>query len=239
MRFKLLRRRLSISAPRMIVRSHLPWPLRWAVAAVALGFSAAIALWAFELGKDIAGLARGGRPDVAQLRAELASLREQYERAQAIANTADSLLKAEKTAQERLAEQLKRAEAENLALKADLGFFERLLPVAGAPGGLAVRGFQAEPVAPGQLRYQLLVMQSGKRGAAFDGHYELTLSGMLDGHPWTAGLPTGALPLQVKQYARVEGRIDHPPGAVVKTVQVRVLNGTGEVMATQMAALGS
>ena len=29
MRWKLLRRRLSISAPRMIVRSHLPWPLRW------------------------------------------------------------------------------------------------------------------------------------------------------------------------------------------------------------------
>ena len=47
MRWKLLRRRLSVSAPRMIVRSRLPWPLRWAVAAVVLGFSAAIALWAF------------------------------------------------------------------------------------------------------------------------------------------------------------------------------------------------
>ncbi|HJV67751.1 DUF6776 family protein [Ideonella sp.] len=239
MRFKLLRRRLSISAPRMIVRSHLPWPLRWAVAAVVLGFSAAIALWAFEFGKDIAGLDRGGKEEVAHLRAELASLREQNERAQTIANTADSLLKAEKAAQEKLAEQLKQTEADNLALKADLGFFERLLPVAGAPGGLAVRGFQAEPVAPGQLRYQLLVMQNGRPGAPFDGRYELTLSGLLDGRPWTAGLPGGAQPLQVKQYARVEGRIEHPAGAVVKTVQVRVLNGTGAVMATQMAALGS
>ena len=239
MRFKLLRRRLSISAPRMIVRSHLPWPLRWAVAAVVLGFSAAIALWAFEFGKDIAGLDRGGKEEVANLRAELASLREQNERAQTIANTADSLLKAEKAAQEKLAEQLKQTEADNLALKADLGFFERLLPVAGAPGGLAVRGFQAEPVAPGQLRYQLLVMQNGRPGAPFDGRYELTLSGLLDGRPWTAGLPGGAQPLQVKQYARVEGRIEHPAGAVVKTVQVRVLNGTGAVMATQMAALGS
>jgi len=239
MRFKLLRRRLSISAPRMIVRSHLPWPLRWAVAAVMLGFSAAIALWAFELGKDIAGLDRGSKGDVSRLRAELDSLREQNERAQVIANTFDSLLKAEKAAQEKLAEQLKQTEAENLALKADLGFFERLLPVAGSPGGLAVRGFQAEPVAPGQLRYQLLVMQNGKPGAPFDGRYELTLNGSLDGHPWTAGLPGGAQPLQVKQYARVEGRIEHPAGAVVKTVQVRVLNGAGAVMATQMAALGS
>lgn len=239
MRFKLLRRRLSISAPRMIVRSHLPWPLRWAVAAVMLGFSAAIALWAFELGKDLAGLDRGGKEEVAHLRAELASLREQNDRAQAIANTADSLLKAEKAAQEKLAEQLKQTEADNLALKADLGFFERLLPVAGAPGGLAVRGFQAERVTPGQLRYQLLVMQNGRPGAPFDGRYELTLTGLLDGRPWTAGLPGGAQPLQVKQYARVEGRIDHPTGAVVKTVEVRVSNGTGAVMATQMAVLGS
>ena len=239
MRFKLLRRRLSISAPRMIVRSHLPWPLRWAVYALALGISAAIALWAFEFSRDIAGLEHGSREDVSRLRAELDTLREQSERAQAIANTADSLLKAEKAAQERLAAQLKHAEAENLSLKADLGFFERLLPVAG--GGVsevvAVRGFQVEPASPNQLRYQLLVMQNGRPSVPFDGRYDLVLSGLLDGKPWTGGLPNGSLPLQVKQYARIEGRIDHPPGAVVKTVQVRVLDGSGAVKASQSAKL--
>ncbi len=56
MRWKLLRRRLSVSKPRLIERSHLPWPLRWAALAVMLGFSAALAHWAFEFGKDIAGL---------------------------------------------------------------------------------------------------------------------------------------------------------------------------------------
>ena len=40
----------------MIVRSHLPWPLRWAFVALMMGFSAAIALWAFEFGKSIAGI---------------------------------------------------------------------------------------------------------------------------------------------------------------------------------------
>jgi hypothetical protein len=54
-RWKLLRRRLSVSAPRMIVRSHLPWPLRWAVIALMFGFSAALSLWAFELGQDRIG----------------------------------------------------------------------------------------------------------------------------------------------------------------------------------------
>ena len=56
MRFKLLRRRLTISAPRMAVRSALPWPFRWAVLAIGAGLCAAIGLWAFEFGKEIAGL---------------------------------------------------------------------------------------------------------------------------------------------------------------------------------------
>lgn len=240
MRFKLLRRRLSISAPRMIVRSRLPWPLRWAIAAVVLGFSAAIALWAFELGKDLAGLDRSAKEEIVRLREQLQAQHEQNDQLQAIASTADSLLKAEKAAQEKLAERLKQAEADNLSLKADLGFFERLLPVAGGtPDGLAVRGFHAERVSPIQLRYQLLVMQSGKAPQGFDGRYDLTLNGQLDGHTWTAALPGGPQPLQAKPYARVEGRIDHPPGAVVKTVQVKVMNGSGTVLATQMVTLGS
>ena len=67
MRWKLLRRRLSVSAPRMTVRSHLPWPIRWAVAALALGFSAALALWAFEFGKGIAGLDRDDKVELIEL----------------------------------------------------------------------------------------------------------------------------------------------------------------------------
>ena len=237
MRWKLIRRRLSISAPRMIVRSYLPWPLRWAVVAVVFGFSAAIAMWAFEFGKDIAGLDRGSKEELAQLRAELTTLRDERERAQSVANAADSLLKAEKAAQERLASQLKQAEADNLALKADLGFFERLLPVAGAAEGLLVRGFQAETLAPGQLRYQLLVMQNGKTTGPFEGRCEFTLGGLLDGKPWSLVVADGAAKLLIKQYARVEGRIDHPQQAMVKTVQVRVLDGSGAVRATHMAKL--
>ena len=36
MRFRLLRRRLTVSAPRMAVRSALPWPLRWFLLALML-----------------------------------------------------------------------------------------------------------------------------------------------------------------------------------------------------------
>lgn len=232
MRWKLLRRRLSISAPRMIVRSHLPWPLRWAVAALALGFSGALALWAFETGKDIAGLDRNAKDELLQLRVEVGQLRSEREKALSIANTADSLLKAERTAQEKLAQQLKQVEAENMALKNDLGFFERLLPASGS-SGLAVRSLQAEAVQPGQLRYQILLMQSGKSPAEFKGRYELQLSGTLEGKPWTWSPDAAGRAISVKQYARVEGTVDHPQPAVVKTVQVRVLDSAGGVRASQ------
>ena len=236
MRWKLLRRRLSISAPRMIVRSHLPWPLRWAIVALMFGFSAALALWAFEFGKDIAGFDRDSKAELARLRVEVAELREERQKTLSVANIAESLLKTEKAAQDKLAQSVKAVEAENMALKSDLGFFERLLP-ATATEGLVIRGLQAEVKSPGQLRFQMLVMQAGKAPAEFSGRYEVTLTGVLDGKPWSLVQPGGARPLQLKQYLRVEGMIDHPPLAVVKAVSVRVINKSGEAKATQTLKL--
>jgi hypothetical protein len=226
-----------MSVPRVSIRRHLPWPLRWVAWALALGFSAAIAMWAFEFGKDIAGLDRGAKEELHRLRSEVNELRNERDKAQSIANTAESLLMAERTAQEKLGAQLRALETDNLALKADLGFFERLLPSAGAGEGPAVRGLQAEAKAPGQMRYQLLVMQNGKNVPEFDGRYELTLAGTLDNQPWTQGLPGGPKPLQLKQYTRIEGLLQHPPNAVVKTVQVRVMDKAGGVRATQSLKL--
>jgi hypothetical protein len=206
MRLKLLRRRLSISAPRVIVRSHLPWPLRWAVVALMVGFCAALALWAFEFGKNIARLDRRSVDELQQLRVEVAQLRSEREKAISVANTAQSLLTTEKAAQDQLARQFKLAEAENVNLKADLGFFERLLPAAAE--GVTIRGLQADLTAPGQLRFQLLAMQADKRAPQFNGRYDVTLNGMLDGKSWVLARPGGAQPLQVKQYARL-ARIFH------------------------------
>jgi hypothetical protein len=234
MRWKLLRRRLSVSAPRVIVRSHLPWPLRWAVLAITLGFSAALALWAFEFGKEIAGLDRNAHRELEQLRLEVAVLRADHQRALSVANTADSLVKAEKAAQERLAQQVRQLESENQTLQADLGFFEGLLPVAG--DGLQLRGFQAGVRSPGQVRYQLLLMQAGRAAADFRGRYDLVLSGQSDGRPWTQTSP-GAKPLQFRQYARLEGSIELPPDIVLKSVQARVYDQQGTLRANQSAKL--
>lgn len=228
MRLRLLRRRMTISAPRMAVRSALAWPLRWLLAAIVLGFCAAVALWAFEFGKSIAGLDRDAKDELVKLRAEVTQLREERNKAQLVANTSGSLLTAEKAAQEHLVTRLKQLESENRALRDDLGFFEKLIPATGG-GGIAIRGLQAEALgdaqANAQLKWQVLVIQPLKNAPEFDGKLEVTVTGTQNGKPWTMALPGGAQALQVRQYRRVEGLLDLPPQVVVKNVTVKVLEG--------------
>lgn len=225
MKFRLFRRRLTISSPRMAVRSALPWPLRWIAGALMLGFSAAIALWAFEFGKGIAGLDTNAKEELSLLRQEVATLRSDRDKAQSIANTSGSLLTAEKAAQEKMMSQIKQLELENRSLRDDLGFFEKLLP-AGSTEVATIRSLQAELLSEMQLKWQVLVIQPVKDAPNFNGKLELTLNGTQAGKPWTMTLPGGPQALQFKQYRRVEGVLDLPPQAVVKTVTAKVIEGT-------------
>lgn len=54
-----------------------------------------------------------------------------------------------------------------------------------------MRGLQAEMVTPQQLRWQVLVMQSARNPAEFNGRLELVLAGTQGGKPWTQTLPAG------------------------------------------------
>ncbi len=224
MRFRLLRRRLTISAPRMAVRSAMPWPFRWVVMAIVLGFCGAVALWAFEFGKNIAGLDTGSKEELAKLRVEVAQLREERDKAQSVANTSGSLLTAERAAQDKLVAQIRLLETENRALRDDLGFFEKLIPASGAEG-IAIRGLQAEKMGESQLRWQVLVIQPVKNAPEFNGKLEITLAGTLNGKPWVMPLPGGAQSLQLRQYRRIEGVVDLPPQAVVQNVSAKVVEG--------------
>jgi len=232
MRFRLLRRRLTISAPRMAVRSAMPWPLRWVAVAVVLGFCAAIGLWAFEFGKDIAGIDVGHAEELAQLRTELGTLRQQLatmkderDKAQSVANTSSTLLTAEKAAQESLSALNKQLESENRSLRDDLGFFEKLIP-AGGGESLAIRGLQAELQDGRHLKWQVLVIQPLKNAPEFNGRLELSFTGLQGGKPWSAPLPSGPQSLKFRQYGRAEGVFELPPQTVVKGISVKVMEGT-------------
>lgn len=232
MRRRLLLRRLTVSAPRMAVRSALPWPFRWAVLAIVFGFCAAIALWAFEFGKDIAGLEKGSKEELQQarsqlevLRAEVVTLKEARDKAQSIANTVDTLMTSDRAAQERLLVQNRQLEADNQRLRDDLGFFEKLIPTAGGQG-IAIRGLQAEVRNEREIKWQVLVIQALKNPPEFSGRLELSFTGVLNGKPWAATLPGGAQAFKLKQYGRMEGVFELPLQAVIKGVTAKVLDGS-------------
>ena len=224
MRFRLLRRRLTISAPSMTVRGALPWPLRWIALALMLGFSAAIGLWAFEFGKSIAGLDHDAKEELINLRAEVSKLRTENDKNQSIVNTSGLVLATEKAEKDKLNAQLKQLDQENRSLRDDLGFFEKLTQSSGSEG-LAIRSLQAELLAGDQLKWQVLVIQPVKNAPDFNGTLELTFSGLDNGKPWTMTLPGGAQPLHLTQYRRAEGLLALPPHVVVKAVSAKVLDG--------------
>lgn len=231
MRFRLLRRKLTVSAPRMAVRSALPWPFRWLLGAVVLGFSGSLAMWAFEFGRDIAGLDRESKQELSRLRNEVQTLRSDLLVAQSVANTSESLLTTERSAQEQLAMRIRQLEVDNEALRSDLGFFERLIPGSGS-SDLSIRGLQAERVSDTQWRWQALMMQAVKNAPDFKGGLEITFTGTLEGQPWSMAHSPTPQAVLVKGYLRLEGIVDVPPSVMVKNVTARVMQG-GSVRSVQ------
>ena len=219
----------------MAVRSAMPWPVRWVLLAVVAGFCVAIALWAFEFGKEIAGLDRGVKEQLQQmrqdnevLRAQLDAVMAERNQAQSVANTADTVLTTEKVTQEKLTALNRQLESENQRLKDDLGFFEQLIPSAGAnvsAGALTIRGLQAQVLKPGELKWQVLVIQAIKNPVEFNGLLEITFTGLDNGRPWTGSPAGGPQTVRVKQYGRMEGVYPLPAQVLVTSVTAKVLDG--------------
>lgn len=189
------------------------------------GFCSAIGLWAFEFGKVIAGIDGNTREELSSLQLDLDKAKSQRDEAQLVANTAQTLLTAEKAAQAQLLAQKKQLEADNMALRDDLGFFEKLIPSPGVEG-LAIRALQAEMQEDRRLRWRTLLIQPQKNVAGFKGSLEITCSGLLNGKPWSMALPGGPVPVAFDQFGRFQGVIDLPPQVVLKTVAVKVMEGT-------------
>lgn len=239
MRLRRLHRRFFLTGPRLSVRHTLPWPLRWLLAALVLGLSAAVALWAFEFGKSLAGLDAGARQELRDLRAESKRLHEQVRGLRQAATAAESLRATERAAADALAERMRELEVDNRSLRDDLAFFEKLIPASSAGSAAPdIRGLQAELIGDGvQLRWQVLVIQPMRNAPEFKGKLELVLAGLRDGKPWTSDPPAVARELRLQQYRRIEDVVQVPARVVVKAVTVRLLQGSS-VRAIQSLTLG-
>lgn len=249
LRLRRLRKRFGITAPRVAVRTEVPWYLRWLAVAVMLAFAAALAFWMYDAGRRFAGFDRDQvEQQLTETKAELETARSELKRLRAIANAAGSQLEIERTAQERLAQQIRTLEQQDGKLREDLAIFERMLTSdPRSVPALAIYRFEVTPdVLPGEFRYRMLLLTSGlRRDREFDGRLELVVSMTEDGKsaimkfPERTDASASAFRLTFKYFRRVEGTFRVGPKAKVESVQVRVYEGNSDqARATQTVNLG-
>jgi Family of unknown function (DUF6776) len=248
--FKKFRQRFGISAPKVAVRTHVPWYLRWLLLAVLLAFSAALAAWMYDAGRRFAGFDRSEVQDeLSGMRRELESTRSELAKLRAIANAADSKMSIERTAQLRLAQQIRTLEQDNARLREDLAIFENMMSVdTKSAQALNIQRFKVEPDGlPGEYRYRMLLLTGSRRDRGdFQGRLELLLGVQQEGRNAIIVIPDRtaadgpAFKLAFRTFFRVEGTFRVDPKVKVGTVQVRIFEtGTAQAKATQSVTLGS
>lgn len=230
----------------MAVRRYVPWPVRLLTLALAAAIGAGAGLWLWRALLDHSAASRAQLvAQVDDLRARLAAESEERERLAARLVADDSALRVDEAAADGLAQQLKALEAENAELKSDLAYLESLLPAGDERGPVAVRRFEVrrDGGQAGRMRYRALVMQTGRGERTFTGTLQLAITTAHDGRTATYTLPeAGAaevrerMKLSFRRLLRVQGRFDVPPGATVKSVELRVLE-RGVVRARQAVAM--
>jgi len=239
---KAFKRKFGIAAPRVAVRTHMPWYLRW-LGIVAVGGLVYGAGWAtYDFGMEFAGFRRG-EADRAQekLRETIESQQRELSELRSKVAQAERQLQIEHATYSDMEKQVKSLSGENATLKEDLAFFQSLMPASGRDGALTINRFRLEPeTLPGEYRYRLLLVQTGLRVNEYRGRLEFVLSLQQGGRKVVLTLPSQQdknvkeYQLSFKFFQRIEGTFRISPDAVVKSMQVRVFeNGSNAPKLTQ------
>ncbi|MDO8464354.1 MAG: hypothetical protein Q7S46_03745 [Gallionella sp.] len=224
-----VKRSFGISAPKLSVRLHIPWYLRWSLMVPFVVAALALAWWAYGSGLELAGFHRG------QTQEELDKLREltskltienkqlsdrvaQYERQ----------IQIEQSSNKETSGQVKNLSDENARLQEDLAFFQNLTAMHGKEGELGVHRLRLErDKMPGEYRLRMLLVQSGQRVKEFSGNYQLVATVLKNGVRTTQLFPQNEsentqFQLNFKYYQRVEQSIQLLQDTQLESIQVRV-----------------
>jgi hypothetical protein len=247
-RWSKFRQRYGIAAPRVAVHSHIAWYWRWLGVALLLGVSAASAAWIYDAGRRFAGFDQSEvQSELTTAQHELAAAQAELAQLRAAANAAERRLSIERTAQVKLAQQIRTLEQDNARVKEELATLESMLSSeARAGNALTIYSFKVEPeVLPGEYRYHLLlVTPRARRDRDFTGRMELVVSLTEGGQNAMMSFPepgnAGAAEFRLafKYFRRVEGTFRVNPKARVENVQVRVYEtGSNQPRATHTVSL--
>ena len=246
---KSLKRKFGISAPRVAVRPHFPWYLRWLAIAVVTALALALGLsWGmYDTGRKLAGF------DMNEVNQELdrlsklsMRLQQDNEALRIGAIGLERRSQMELAARDDLVRQVKTLGDENIRLKEDLAFFQTFMSGSGMAGdGVSVYHFKLERgQSAGEYRYSLLLVQSGQRTRDFQGSLEFTVNLRQNGGkvamPLLGEGSSKTFNVNFKFYQRVDKSFRLQPDAVVESLQVRVFeNGVAQAKLTQAVNLPS
>ncbi|NJD34000.1 MAG: hypothetical protein FIA96_04055 [Betaproteobacteria bacterium] len=239
-----LRGRFGISAPRVAVRTQLPWYWR-ALSIVALSAaSLALAGWIYDAGQRFAGFHQGvSEHEIADMRERIAKLEADLEGARKVANSSESRLRIESTSQAQLTAQFKALEEENARLKSDLAAFESLAGDQVGNAGLVISRLQILPGGGGQYRYRLLLAQTGdKKDKEFNGAIQLVATVQQGKETVMMQFPAAGDPassqyhVNFRYFRRLEGSFNVAAEARVVRVEARLIQD-GAVKASQSVVL--
>lgn len=241
------RGRFGISAPRVAVRTHVAW--YWRVLSVLLILAATLALgnWIYDAGRRFAGFERNQtEQELDALHVSKGALERELVRLRSLADASESKLQIELTTQQQLSRQVKLLEEENARLKEDLSVFENIALAEGREGSVSISRLTVAPEAGGvsnTYHYRMLVvMQGKKKEVEFRGSFQIMVNLQQDGRSVMMLLPLAGDPntpqynINFKHFRRLDGAFRVPPGARVKSVEVRLLQA-GALKASKSVTL--
>lgn len=227
LKLKQYRRRFGIAAPRVTVRTHIPWPWMVAAGLLLMGLVASLS-WMFAQRGEVASLANERQ----RLEERVVELQKSLDELRHAAETGQQAVQLEKTSQKRLMARVGALESENSALKEEIAFFERLVPAAAGDAAVRVERLWVSPEGEaGRYRYRLLARFSPGKGVnRFVGRLELRLAVRTPEGDRELVWPNESAPaaegaVEVRSFLRKEGSFNVPAGSRLKRVEARLLDG--------------
>lgn len=215
---------------RMTIRSQHAWYWRWLLNILMMAAVGATVWWLVENSYRITGFNRDeARHQIETLQDENLAQKRDLEAARSSLNERDRQLQIEKASQVELARHFAQLQEENAILKEDLGFLRNIMSSGATPEGISISNLKVErDVRPQEYRYRMLLTQGGQRKQDFKGRVQIVAhvqhrdgSASLTFPEAAAGEAAGAVDFRF--YQKVEGRFQLPEGAILKSVDVRVL----------------
>ncbi len=241
-----LNRRFSISAPRLAVKPHVPWYVRWALIAPVVVTVGWLGWWAFDSGLELAGFHRvQAESELSHLRQQVASLQEENAKLNSQVVAYERQVQMDHAAAADLEKQLKTLNEEKLTLNEDLAFFQNLTQSGSREESLSIHRVSiVRDSLPGEFHCSMLLVQSGQRPKEFRGNLQLVVNVLHNGErsvlvfPQQSAQDASAYQLDFKYYQRVERSFKLPPDVFLEGVQVRIYErGVSEPRIKQDVAL--